>query len=385
MSRKDDRRPRWLRRRNLYAGGALMVLAPFAGGCDNGGGGADAVAVAPADIVEQHEVPDGYVPPEVIAIAPPFDPGPLDVQELIDPDAPPELIAIAPPPDPGPEADVLVIAPVDVGEAQDVANPDLPPEVIAIVAPDVGPVDAGPGETQEGDPCFIEGARCSGDLWCTAQAICVVPTDCCGGCRCEPWPCNPDKPSCPDGAVCEEQTDGKGRCVAEETPPVPGKGGFMADCQHDEDCLQEYFCEQTMFCIAPPPGYDGPPPDGACGARNCVPVPCNDGGCPEGSLCVPYPVPLHPGPGVPDEKTCVRHPLEKGEFGQDCEESGTCPSDQYQCVKLDGCPPPLMCIMPVDPQYLCLPIACGDGCPEGTECKDVGIGEVCVKKAAEEP
>jgi hypothetical protein len=368
MARRDGSR-RWLTRRKLYAGGALMVLAPFAGaGCDEAAKDADAAGPADAPDAAPADFPADYVAPEVIAIAPPWDPGPLDVQELIDPWTPPEVIAIAPP--------------------QDVIAPDQPPEIIAIAPPPqdvaqpeaiaIAPFDAGP------QPCFPEGSWCSDDLMCRPQAICIVPTDCCGGCECEPVPCNPAKPSCPEGSYCVDDGNSKGHCVL-GTPPAPQKGGFMDTCLADDDCLQEYFCEQTMFCIAPPPG-DGNAKPAGCNEKNCVPMPCKsmmDPACPAGSQCVPYGLDtkkLHEVPTGPF--TCGRGiPGGPGTLFDGCDNSKSCASDQYRCIEVPGCAFGAMCILPVDPHYLCVPIKCGEGCPEGTACEHVGIDEICVKKA----
>ncbi|MBM4398045.1 MAG: hypothetical protein FJ087_20455, partial [Deltaproteobacteria bacterium] len=250
---------------------------------------------APADF------PADYVAPEVIAIAPPWDPGPLDVQELVDPWQPPEVIAIAPP--------------------QDVVAPDQPPEIIAIAPP---PPDA-----------------------VQPEAIAIAPFDAAG----------PDQ----------------------GTPPAPQKGGFMDTCLADEDCLQEYFCEQTMFCIAPPPG-DGSAKPAGCNEKNCVPVPCSegDGKCGNGTDCLPY-VPTADKPVW----TCVRGVgTAAGEFLEPCKADAECGTDQYWCRNVAKCPPGMFCIAPVEPVGACVPLDCGDACPDGSTCEFVGVQDACVKKGS---
>ena len=229
---RPDSTPKWLKRRKLYAGGAMMVLVPFGGGCaknEQPKGQPD--AKQPGETV-QADLPDGYVAPEVIAIAPPWDPGPIetvldavekndpllpevgpevigpaDVQDVTDPFEPPEVMAIAPPPDivdPGKPPEIMVIAPV-----QDVLDPGHAPEVIAIAPP---PDATGP------KACEREGEWCTDELLCQAQTICIVPTECCGGCLCEPVPCNPSKPVCPEGSKCVKDSDTTGHCVRTEEP-----------------------------------------------------------------------------------------------------------------------------------------------------------------------
>lgn len=352
-------------RRKLYAGGAMMVLAPL------GMAGCDVEKAVPLDQVPPGqdlvgEVPDGYVPPDAIAIAP-FDPGPLDVDVR-------EFIAIAPIDDGFPHEIAIVGEPFgqpDVGE----------PEAMVIAPFDPGPSDPGPADTTEialadvtqpetvgpGTPCEKEGTWCSEDLMCQAQAICIVPTECCGGCACEPVPCNPAEPACPPGSECLAEGD-KGHCVQQS---VPKPGGFMAPCETDEDCLQEYFCQQTIFCIAPAPGDGRAPPD-FCNQKNCVPVPCAlpDKQCPTGSKCFGYGM-----DGSLPPLTCVRNVGEvPGGFLGTCSNSKDCLSNQYFCQSL-----PVMCIVPCD---VCLPLACDEDedCPPGSECQDVGITTVCVKK-----
>lgn len=155
------------------------------------------------------------------------------------------------------------------------------------------------------------------------------------------------------------------------TPPAPG--GFNAVCTDDKDCLQEYFCKQTMFCIAPADG-DNPPP--GCNQKNCVPEPCaTSEDCPTGSDCAPY--------GTPESvavlTTCVRDAGKvPGGFGADCLGGKPCDSPQLFCE--NGCPG--ICIIPVE---ICMPVQCDPGkggldCPEKAECKDVGVTTACVKK-----
>lgn len=357
MSRLKKRR----NRRKLYAGGALMVLAPMGvAGCGaDQNDPVDAVDVGPVDVVS--EAPDGYVDPDVIAIAP-FDPGVLDLDV-------PELIAIAPT-DLGPP-DVVAIAPFDPGPA----DPG-PPDVIAIAPFDPGPADPGSSDVAKpGDPCFPEGSLCSDTLVCQPQAICIVATDCCGGCACEEVPCNPANPWCPPGMECTK-VDGEDICVSK--PPASHPGGFMEPCQANEECLQEYFCEQTMFCIAPPPGDGEAPADNPCNQKNCVPMACygpDKNECPDGSLCLPY--------GgddlIPNTlKTCVRQDPGAGGYGADCTNGKSCLSDQYFCQDI-----PIICILPCGPQSMCLPKPCDivkPDCPPDSACVNVGITDACVKK-----
>ncbi len=355
-------------RRKLYAGGAMMVLAPL------GMAGCDVEKAVPLDQVPAGqdvvgEAPDGYVQPDAIVIAP-FDPGPLDVDVRefvaiapIDDGFPHEVAIVGEPfdgPDMGkPEA--MVIAPFDPGPS------DPGPEDVTAIA--IAPVDVGRPETVDpGTPCEKEGTWCSEDLMCQAQAICIVPTPCCGGCACEPVPCNPADPVCPPGSECLAEGN-QGHCVQQ---PVPKPGGFMAPCKTDDDCLQEYFCQQTIFCIAPAPG-DGQAPSDFCNQKNCVPVPCTfeDTQCPEGSKCVGYGTNVFPG-----IVTCVRDVGKvPGGFGDACSNSKDCLSDQYLCHSGQ-----VMCVVPCD---VCQPLACDEGqeeCPPGSECQDVGITTVCVKK-----
>ena len=371
MANQETRRPRWLRRRKLYAGGALMVLAPFGGGCDEAATGQDAVAVAPTDIVA--DAPNDYVNYEGVAIAP-WDPGKVDI--AIAPDlngdnandpGQPEIIAIAPW-DPGPE--MIAIAPADVGV--DDGGPiaimpwDAGPEVIAIAPFDSGPTDVAP------QACFVEGDWCDADTVCQAQAMCVVPTDCCGGCECKPLSCNPlVAGACPDPTTCQDDGNGKGHCTRNNVKPAPG--GFMAVCTTDAECLQEYFCEQTMFCIAPAPGAKMAPP--ACGQMNCVPVACDLAApaCSNGATCMPYGF----GTAGAQFPTCIRNAggVEGGFFAK-CSNTKPCAA-QYQCQS--SCPTGMMCIVATE---VCLPVPCditkGD-CDVGSTCTSVGITDVCVE------
>lgn len=364
-------------RRKLYAGGTLMVLAPMGvTGCGTEqAGDTDAVAVVPVDVVS--DAPDGYVDPDVIAIAP-FDPGQLDldVPELIaiapaDPGTA-EVIAIAPmdpgPQDPGNPPEVIAIAPFDPGPQ----DPGNPPEVIAIAPMDTGSTDV----VQPGDSCYPEGVPCSDDLVCQAQAICIVATECCGGCTCEPMNCNPANPWCPPGMECTE-VDGKDICTS--NPPQEHPAGFMEPCDTNEECLQEYFCEQTMFCIAPPPGDgEAPSDDNPCNQKNCVPMACygpEKDQCPTDSICVPYGDFM----GMPGEgsiNTCLRDAGEiPGGYGASCNNSKECLADQYFCHS--GM---VMCILPCT---VCLPLKCGPEepkCPPDSTCENVGITNACVKK-----
>jgi hypothetical protein len=208
---------------------------------------------------------------------------------------------------------------------------------------------------------------------CQAQAICIIPTPCCGGCECQPVPCNPGQSTCPDGSACVVDGLGdKGHC---KQIPSTAPGGFYAQCSEDKDCLQEYFCQQTMFCIAPANGNDEPPP--ACNQNNCVPVPCDaQGKCPTASDCTPY---GHPN-AEQAVKTCVRDLWQvPGGYAGGCnKQEPACNSNQYFCQDLCY---PAMCIIPVEG---CIPIVCspdkpGD-CPKDAECKDVGVTTACVKK-----
>ena len=203
--------------------------------------------------------------------------------------------------------------------------------------------------------------------------MCIVATPCCGGCECQPVPCNPADPYCPDPATCVDDGGGKGHCAMNVSPKAPG--GFMDKCATGADCLQEYFCQQTMFCIAPPPGST----PSQCDQKNCVPQACTgpDGDqCPEGSTCVPYDMK----PTDSKVKTCVRGlggVPPPGSLGAKCVNSKECVGAQYFCV--DTCPG--MCIVPA---LACVPLVCDitkPECPEGAECEDVGITDACVRKA----
>jgi hypothetical protein len=384
--RKTDGKPRWLRRRRLYAGGALMVLAPVGAGCDIAKPATDVPADPGTDVVDV--APDGF--PEAVAVAP-WDPGPVDI--AIAPDLNgdpgfPEVIAIAPF-DPGTEA--IAIAP-DIGPG------DPQPEWIAIAPVDVGPADtydgpmvimpydAGPTDVVQ-QPCLVEGEWCDAGTVCQAQAICIVPTPCCGGCKCEPMPCNTlYSDQCPEGSTCVVDSGTKGHCVRGGNTKPPG--GFYAECTSDAECLQEYFCQQTMFCIAPAPGSGEKVPI-ACGQMNCVPWSCENGqACPAGSECVPYGGPFYdlPAiPGMPDApalpalpKTCVRAPGKvPAGYGAACN-SKACIAAQYRCQDT------AMCILPTDCCLCeCLPVPCNltspVSCTKDETCTDVGITTVCVK------
>ncbi len=370
MANQEARRPRWLRRRKLYAGGALMVLAPFGAGCDEATNAQDVIAIAPSDVVA--DAPNDYVNFEGVAIAP-WDPGKVDIaiapdlngENAKDPGQP-EVIAIAPW-DPGPEA--IAIAPHDVG--LDDGGPiaimpwDAGPEIIAIAPFDSGPTDVAP------QACFVEGDWCDADTMCQAQAMCVVPTACCGGCECKPVACNPlVTGSCPDPTICQDDGNGKGHCTRNNVKPAPG--GFMAVCTTDAECLQEYFCQQTIFCIAPAPGGKMANP---CNQMNCVPMSCDPTtpSCPDGATCIPYGAPNSAGA---HPTTCVRDVgVAAGGYGTKCANSKDCVGTQYQCV--DTCPG--MCIVAVD---ACVPVTCDitkPACDTGSTCTNVGVTDVCVK------
>ncbi len=267
----------------MYTGGALMLLAPMGlTSClldehlDQGERDKDLVADRP-------EVPDGWVDPEVIAIAPPFDPGVDDVM--------PEMIAIAPY-DPGPQdapPDIYVIAPFDEGPY------DAPPEMIAIAPYDVGPQDAPPDvlfiapydpgpETQQGPqqgflaPCFDD-TDCSQEYFCEVGMICIVPAPGCGETLCLPRRCGTDD-QCPAGSVCmpyDRKMDGSTlKYCVRYGEGVPGD--LFQRCGSDADCgSAQHFCRDTC------------PPDMMCivATEACIPIVCDPDkpGCPDGSTC----------------------------------------------------------------------------------------------------
>jgi hypothetical protein len=186
--------------------------------------------------------------------------------------------------------------------------------------------------------------------------------------------CNPAKPYCPPGGTCVPVTETEGKCKSGISKQ---KKGFMEVCNSDSECLQEYFCEQTAYCIAPPPGSDKPLPD-FCNQKNCVPQKCTEQkDCPDGSVCAPYDF-KKDGSKI---KTCVRDATEiPGGFGAKCDNNNPpCDSKQYFCQ--DACAlAGVMCIIPVE---VCAPMVCDpvkSKCPSGSECKDVGITDACVKK-----
>ena len=244
------RRPRWLDRRRLYTGGAMMILAPLGlTGCP-GDGDKDKSDV-PSDIVaDRPDMPDGWVDPEVIAIAPPFDPGPVDAW--------PELIAIAPF-DPGPadlSPDVIAIAPFDPG-------------------PDVTPVPPSGGFQAA---CVVDG-DCSQEYYCTNEAICIVAVPGCGIPACMPKACGASD-ACPDGSTClpyDNKSAGSTMktCVRQ---PTKVAGGYWAPCASDAACTSpQQFCR------------DGCPADTFCivATEVCLPIVCDPAGtpCPDGSTC----------------------------------------------------------------------------------------------------
>jgi hypothetical protein len=63
----------------------------------------------------------------------------------------------------------------------------------------------------EGSACTAD-PQCAHDLFCRDNAMCIVPTVCCGGCSCQSVSCNPASPSCPTGSTCEGSGT-SGRCV----------------------------------------------------------------------------------------------------------------------------------------------------------------------------
>lgn len=338
--RDPYRKPKWLKRRRLYAGGALMVLAPVA--CDVATTVNDMPTQADVAVETNKDLPG----PELVMIAP-WDPGPVD-------------IAIAP--DLNGEPDAIAIAPLDIGQ-QDESPMEVGFDSPMVIIPyDTGHVEVNP------KTCFIEGEWCDDETVCQAQAICIVPTPCCGGCECIPLPCDPSKDNCPAGSTCVQDENTKGHCVRTNSKPR----GFFEPCQSDADCLQEYFCQQTMFCIAPA-GASSP-----CNQMNCVPISCENGQpCPEGSECLTY------GSGEPSSlaaKTCIRMPGKvPGGYRGQCLNSKSCISGQYHCVDT------AICILPTDCCACeCLPVSCNPAstvpCPTGGACTDVGVTTVCVDK-----
>ncbi len=265
-SAQASRRPRWMDRRRMYTGGALMILAPLGlTGCakDDGKDMAD----APADIVaDRPDMPDGWVDPEIIAIAPPFDPGPIDAW--------PEMIAIAPF-DPGPgdlPPEMIAIAPFDPGPS------DAPPDIIAIApfdpGTDVSPVPALGGFLA---PCVAD-ADCGQEYFCEVALFCIAPAPGCNEPICIPKPCGTND-ACPEGAVCfpyDLKSSGSTMKVcARLTPPLVGLGQRCAsaqDCASPQHFCREY-CPPGLFCIAP--------------TEVCLPIVCDPAGtpCPEGATC----------------------------------------------------------------------------------------------------
>jgi hypothetical protein len=360
-----ERRPRWLGRRRLYAGGALMVLAPIGvSGCASDKGGKDAIAIAPADVVA--DAPDGFGA-DPIAIAP-YDPGVLD-----SPDLPP--IAIAPADfgaDPGEDVPPIAIAPYDMFAGD--PGEDVPPIAIAPYDPgiadpgeDVPPIAIAPFDAGQPASCKTD-ADCAQDRFCRQTVISVVPVECVdapdGVCECMPVACDVADPVCPEGSTCKE-ADGAATCVRDVATPEPG--GYMAECLADADCLQEYFCEQTMFCIAPGIAQPFALPV-SCNAKNCVPRTCAEtSACPEGSTCVPL--------EFGGKTLCVRDVgLIPGGFAGAClaDNSKKCISDLYFCYQP-------MCIVACPSS--CMPAGCKTDadCKDGQTCADTGVGMVCTR------
>lgn len=280
-----DRRPRWLDRRRLYTGGAMMILAPLGlAGCVDDP--ATDIAVAPADAQSDHVVrPDGWIDPEVIAIAPPFDPGSVD--------APPEIIAIAPydivqdpgaadvPPD-GLPPDLIAIAPYDPGPdpAPDPGPSDaMPPDLYVIAPYDPGPdVAPPPASGKFMDPCLAD-AECSQEFFCQNTVMCIVPAPGCNEPACVPRACGADD-QCPEGAYCYPY-DGRMSGSTMKTcvrigEDVPGDLGTR--CTSDEQCTSPlHFCRDScppeMMCILP--------------VEACLPIPCDKAApqCPDDATC----------------------------------------------------------------------------------------------------
>ncbi len=110
--------------------------------------------------------------------------------------------------------DAVDIAVIDAGA--DAADASLDALVdrwldeAADAAGDVRPADA--TDVQPGATCDTEEAWCSPTLRCRSQAICIVPTPCCGGCSCTAEMCS-STGTCSAGAVCQGQPGGVRLCV----------------------------------------------------------------------------------------------------------------------------------------------------------------------------
>jgi len=267
----------------MYTGGALMILAPLGlTGCPKDHDDKD---LGPADLVaDRPDLPDGWVDPEVIAIAPPFDPGSVD--------GPPEMIAIAPW-DPGPPdvtPDIIAIAPFDLGPTDvppdliaiapfDPGTKDAPPDLIAIAPFDPGP-DAPPLPPAAGfgAPC-LQDTDCSQEFFCEVGMICIVPAPGCGDMVCLPRACGTDD-KCPAGSTCmaydRKMSGSTMKTCVRIGDGIPGD--LLQRCASDADCNSPlHFCR------------DGCPPDVACivAVDVCLPIPCDPAApaCPEGSAC----------------------------------------------------------------------------------------------------
>jgi hypothetical protein len=262
-------RPRWLDRRRLYTGGAMMILAPLGlTGCP-ADDDKDKVDV-PVDVVaDRPDMPDGWVDPEVIAIAPPFDPGQIDYVW-------PEAIAVAPY-DQGPmdaPPDVIAIAPFDVGPT------DAPPEMIAIAPFDPGS-DAPPVQPKGGfkAACVVDG-DCIQEYVCANEAICIAPVPGCGIPACMPLACGAND-ACPEGSVCfpydNKRSGSTMKTCIRQPAQVPD--GFADKCAPIADTCSS----PQNFC------RDACPPDIFCIAATdaCLPIVCEPDGapCPSGSTC----------------------------------------------------------------------------------------------------
>lgn len=276
---RGERRPRWLDRRRLYTGGAMMILAPLGlVGCVDDP--ATDVAVTPADALADHvQRPDGWIDPEVIAIAPPFDPGSVD--------GPPEILAIAPydivqdpgPADASPEVgpDAIAIAPFDPGS--DPVTDALPPDIFVIAPYDPGSdVQPPPASGKFLDPCLVD-EQCSQEYFCRNTVMCIVPAPGCDQPACVPQNCGVDD-QCPEGSYCYPY-DGRMSGSTMKTcvrvgQDVPGDLGMR--CASDDECASPlHFCRDScppdMMCILP--------------VDACLPIPCDKAApqCPDDATC----------------------------------------------------------------------------------------------------
>jgi len=174
----------------------------------------------------------------------------------------------------------------------------------------------------------------------------------------------------PDGRL----FDGEGG--APEPEIKPGTGEVGAPCKMDLQCLDGHYC------------FDWP--DGYCVSPDCT----SDGGCPEGSSCLPLlengqacfdgceaDEDCRPGygckgiPTLSGETKAVCHPAqgEGGKLGETCTDHAQCEAS-LACVKLGSA-------------SVCALTSCSpfELCPESSACVPWGILPLCLPVCAETP